>query len=401
MTRAWWPRAALRRDEDFDQHRAVSWLELFFDLVFVVIVARLAHDLAHHPDLEHARDFALLFAAVFWAWNAFTYYIERFESGGLENRLFVFAAMAASAAIAVWAESGLDEHYTGFAIALIATRLVNMVQWARAGIHVAEFRPVAVRFIAGFTVTGALLVGAMQLDGGARRWVFAVAVLIDIVTPLATLRLQEALPRLSTSKFPERFGLFTILVLGESVVGVVTGISELNESGELGGRQLAVGALGLAVGIGLWWTYFDFIARRPPKPTLAAALGWVYLHLVSLGAITSTGAAISLAASADLDTSLPVAAQRLLGVSVALALVGFGALELTVERRDDEPTGRLVSPMLKLVTGAMVAIACVATSSWNAAALLAVCVFALAVQAVYGAAVWYRPTNRQLQEASS
>jgi len=88
VTRRAWQRSALRTDEEFEQHRAVSWLELFFELVFVVMIARLAHHLAGHLDVAGVLIFAVQFLAVFWVWNAFTYYTERFESDGLENRLF-------------------------------------------------------------------------------------------------------------------------------------------------------------------------------------------------------------------------------------------------------------------------------------------------------------------------
>lgn len=393
----WWPRAELRRDEDFDLERKVSWLELFFDLVFVVVLARLAHDLAHHPDLDQVIDFVLSFAAVFWAWNAFTYYIERFESGGVEQRFFVFAAMATVAALAIWAEGGLGAHYTGFAWSYIAVRCVNMVQWIRAGVHVEVFRPVAARFVIGFAVTAVLLLLAMDLDGDQRRLVFAMAILIDIATPVFTLKQQAALPRLSTSKFPERFGLFTIIVLGESVVGAITAMSELNDSEALGGRQLLDGALGLLVGIGLWWIYFDFIARRPPKPVLSAALGWVYLHLVTLAAITATGAAISIAA-ADANESLSVEARHLLSGSAAAALLGLAALELTLHRDGGEPTHPIVSPALKAGVAAAILVLGTLRSGRSTTGLLAIIVAGLAVPAVYGATVWYSPSNRHRTE---
>lgn len=395
----WWPRAELRRDEDLDIERKVSWLELFFDLVFVVVIARLAHDLAHHVDASHVVDFGLLFAAVFWSWNAFTYYIERFESGGIEQRFFVFAAMATVAALAVWSEGGLGANYTGFGWSYVAIRCVNMIQWIRAGRHVPVFRPVAARFVAGFTVTAALLLVAGLLEGPGRRMVFAAAILIDIATPLFTLKQQARLPRLSSSKFPERFGLFTIIVLGEAVVGVITGVSEINEAGDLRAGQLLGGGLGLMVGIGLWWVYFDFIARRPPKPNLAAALGWVYLHLVTVAAITATGAAISVAIGDSIDRALADEVRYLLSAAVATALFGFAALELTLERSDGEPTHPTISPTIKAAVGLAVLVLGVADLGWWTTGLLAVIVAGLTIPAIYGAAVWYAPTNTHRLEA--
>lgn len=137
--RAWQP-PALRTDEEFEQHRAVSWLELFFDLVFVVVISRLAHHLSGHVDAVGVATFAVQFLAVFWVWNGFTYYTERFESDGLENRLFTFLALLPVAGLAVFAEEGLGATYVGFALAYLLARAANQIGWARAAVHVPVFR---------------------------------------------------------------------------------------------------------------------------------------------------------------------------------------------------------------------------------------------------------------------
>lgn len=89
----------------------MTWLELFFDLVFVVLISRLAHDLGDHLDGRGLATFCVQFAAAFWAWNAFTYHAERFESEGLETRAFAFASVVAVAAMAIWAHDGLVRYW--------------------------------------------------------------------------------------------------------------------------------------------------------------------------------------------------------------------------------------------------------------------------------------------------
>jgi low temperature requirement protein LtrA len=252
---------------------------------------------------------------------------------------------------------------------------------------------VAVRFVLAFGVVCSLIIVAASLDSPARRMVFAAAILLDVLTPLLTLRHQALLPRLSTSKFPERFGLFTIIVLGEAIVGVIIGISELNEAGRLGPAQMTGGGLALAVGIGLWWNYFDFIARRSPKARIGAALGWVYLHLGTLAAITATGAAISVAISGGVGGRLEAPVRLLLGGSVAAALVGFALLELTLYRHPDEPTHPRLSPAIKVAVGAVIGAAALLGSGWSAVALLGLIAGSLAVPAAYGVVIWYSPTN--------
>lgn len=384
-----WQRPALRTDEEFEQHRAVSWLELFFDLVFVVVIARLAHHLAGHLDVEGVVTFAVQFLAVFWVWNAFTYYTERFESDGLENRLFAFLAIVPVAGLAVFGEEGLGATYVGFALAYLLARAVNQIGWARAGVHVPVFRPVAARFLAGYAVVTAVILASFAATGTARVVLFTLAVVLDIATPYFTIAQQSGLPQLSTSKFPERFGLLTIIVLGESMVGVIVGLSELEDRGVLDGLGIVAGVLGLAVGFSLWWIYFDFVARRPPKPVFVTALLWVYLHLAALTAITATGVGVSVAVADTATGSLADPSRYLLVGSVVLGLVGVAALQTTLARGDDEPTHPQLSPGLKVGVAAVIGTLGVLDFGWNTHALFALLLAGLAVPMAYGAFAWY------------
>jgi low temperature requirement protein LtrA len=215
---------------------------------------------------------------------------------------------------------------------------------------------------------------------------FAAAVVVEIAAPSFTVRLQAALPRLSTSKFPERFGQLTMIVLGESVVGVITGLSELNDAHELDVARLGQGGLGLCLCIGLWWIYFDFIGRRSPMPRFGVALGWVYLHLLALIGITASGAGISLL----IADGAKGPGRRLLSAAVAVALIGFGLLETTLARRPDEPTHPVVSPAIKLAAGLIAALTLL-DLPWATTPLLIVLFAVQLPPIIYGLVVWYRP----------
>lgn len=389
-----WQRPELRRDEDFDQDRAVSSLELFFDLVFVVVISRLAHHLAAHHEPADVIGFAVAFLAVFWVWNGFTFYTERFESDGLENRLLTFVALLPVAGLAVFAEEGLGRAYVGFVVAYVLARLVNQISWARAGYHVPAFRPVSWRFHAGFALATGIIVASVAADSALRLALFALAVLVEIATPWSTVAAQSALPRLSTSKFPERFGLLTLIVLGESVVGVIVGLSELQRAALLDLEGVVVGALGLAVGFALWWIYFDFIARRPPRPVFLTALIWVYLHLPTLAAITATGVGVSLVVADTVDEGLQDASRHLLVGSVVLGLLGIAALQTTLARAPDEPTHPRFSPTLKVAVAAVLGVLGGLDLGWNSVSLMILILGGLAVPMSYGAYVWFvRPCD--------
>src|SRR5215213_7764699 len=81
--------------------RHASWLELFFDLVFVLAVAQVSQVLANSTDLPGVLRYAVLFVPVWWSWIGYTFYADRFESNEIEYRIFTFAGMLAVAALSL------------------------------------------------------------------------------------------------------------------------------------------------------------------------------------------------------------------------------------------------------------------------------------------------------------
>lgn len=381
-----WQKPALR--DDGDRHRPVGWIELFFDLVFVVIIAVIAHDLEKHPDLLGLTHFLLQFLAIFWAWNGFTYYTERFESRGLENRLFVLLAMLAVAGLAIWGEDGLGHNYVGFAIAYLVTRGVNMGLWWRAAVHVPRFRPTAATFAVGYAAAVTLIAVSFVAPEEWRLVLWALAIVADIGSPVVSQRFQRSLPLISRDKFPERFGLFTMILLGETIAGVIRGVAEANAEEELSALTLVCAALGLTIGFGMWWLYYDFIARRPTKPSFSAALIWVYLHIAAMAAIVLVG--VGVAGGIAEVPEVSGLFVTLLFAGLGAMLISFGLLEFTLDRAADEPTHPRLSPALKFVFGLPLVVAGVAQPTLPTAAAFGICLVVLAVQASYGAIVYFR-----------
>ena len=272
-----WELPKLNYEEEQGEHREVTWLELFFDLFFVVSIAQLAHELSKHPSWLGVANFSLMFVPIWWIWIGYTYYNERFESTGLEYRLFTFLLMLPVIGFAFFGHHGLDKGFSGFAFSYAAARTILIAVWLRATLHVPAFRPTGIRFIIGFTISLVLTLIAALVDNKLFAYsLFGSAMALDVLTPLATAAQQAKLPRLSSSKLPERFGLFIIIVLGEMVVGVVNRLAEIQQ---LTPMLFLKSALAVAIGLGLWWIYFDFIGRRPPKNGVGSHFVWSYLHL--------------------------------------------------------------------------------------------------------------------------
>lgn len=324
--RTWWRRPILRTDEDEGRERRTGWLELFYDLVFVAIVAQLSHVVAADPGPGSVAQFAILFVAAWWMWIGGTVYNDRFETDDISHRLVTLLQMLPVAAMAFFAHDGLGADSTGFALAYVAGRIVIIVVWLRGGFHNPSFRPVSNRYAIGFSISVALWIASLAFSPPVRIALWVIALVIDLLTPVTTLEIQRHLPRLSRSHLPERYGLFTIIVLGESVVGVVNGASDTEG---VTAAQAFAGGLGLAIAFALWWLYFDEVGARAPRRGPWWIISWSHLHLPFVAGLAIAGAGV-LSIVAGGDASAPDAVRWVLAGALAVSFLALGLIELTL-----------------------------------------------------------------------
>jgi low temperature requirement protein LtrA len=396
VQRQWWQRPQLRTDEEEHRERKVSWLELFFDLVFVVVISELAHYLAGHVTLAGAIGYVLLFVPIWWSWIGGTFYNERFETEDISYRVFTFLQMLPVAAMAIFVHDGLGQASVQFALAYAAARILVTFMWLRGGWHEPRFRPVSNRYAIGFSLSIVLFLLSTLVEPPLRFVLWGIGLFSDLFTPVTTLGHQARLPRFSSSKLPERFGLFVLIVLGEAIVGVVQGVAANKEFTLTAG---VTGALGMALAFGFWWVYFDFVARRQPRPGLWPQLAWNYLHLFLVMSIAAISAGIQNVLAAEQD-GVGANVRWLVAGAVAGALLTIALLELTLRRPPDEPADYRVSASLKVV-GALGALALgLGGGALGAAALLIALIALVLAQMLYGAYVWFHQPAPRYEEAA-
>ena len=384
MRREWWERPRLRVGEE--DERRVSWLELFFDLAFVVIVSQLAHSLALQVGWAGLGVYVLLFVPAWWAWIGGTLYNERFETHDMSYRLFVFLQILAVGGMAVFAHDGTGKLSEEFALSYIAARVIIVTMWARGGWHNPLFRPVSNRYVAGFLVSIALWSLSLLVGPPLRFALWAVGLTFDLLTPMTTLHFQSRLPRSRHSKIPERFGLFIIIVLGEAMVGVISGLAARDPFTL---ASALTGALGLALVFGLWWLYFDFVGRRNgARPGIWWSTSWNYLHLPLAMSIAALSAAVQNLVAHEGEAPASEVHWLMVG-AVAVALLAIGLIETSARREAGEMAHPSLSPGLK-IGGAVAAVALgVLDPGWTSAVLMGWLLVPLLVQMAYGAYAWY------------
>ena len=244
----------IRSLEDAGDSRHATWLELFFDLVFVVAVAQLASSLSHDLTLHGFLVFCGLFVPVWWAWVGYTFYADRFDTDDVVHRLLMLGGMFAVGALASVIPDAAEGDTASFALAYVAVRAFVIALNARAWLHLPAARPLMSVYVSAFSLAAALMLVSVAVDPPARYWIWAVALTLDVGTPLTVRRRIELIP-IHRSHIPERIGLFTIIVLGETVIAVVVGTSAVEWSLESG----VVAGLGFVLGAGFWWLYFDYL----------------------------------------------------------------------------------------------------------------------------------------------
>lgn len=316
----------LRIGEDSEEERRATWLELFYDLVFVVAVSQLAHYLHDHVSLSGVLGFVVLFIPVWWSWIGTTFYANRFDSDDIAHRLLTAVQMLAIAGLAVNVHHGLGETCTGFALSYALGRVVLVVEYVRAGWHIPTARPLTNRYATGFTIAAVLWAISGFVPSPWRFVFWTLGLIIDFATPLSARKLQLELPPHS-SHLPERFGLFTMIVLGEAIVAVVDGVSEQNWDV----LTVIAAVFGLCIAFSLWWVYFDNLggtpiqkARTEGRVTIFNV--WLYTHLPLVMGIAAAGVAVELVLLSKPMLPLSDAVRWLLCGSVALCYLGLGIL---------------------------------------------------------------------------
>ena len=233
--------------------RRVTWMELFFDLIFVAAVAEVGSPLRADYSWPGLLRYSFLFVLIWWAWSGHTLYSTRFDHDDLVQRGLILLQCFIAAVMAANAKEALDSRSSaGFGAAYAGMRIVLVLQYVRAR-RVPETRPLTTRYAIGFGTAALLWIISALLDAPERYWVWALALAVDFLTPWLAVKHSMKFPPDATH-FPERFGLFTIILLGEFVAAVMRGI----ESQEYWSFSAAATAFSsMAFAFVLRWWYFD------------------------------------------------------------------------------------------------------------------------------------------------
>ncbi|MFJ4684025.1 low temperature requirement protein A [Streptomyces sp. NPDC091377] len=374
------PRGPLRRltaRGRGEEHRASTPLELFFDLCFVVAVAQagvqLVDALAEGRVGEGILNYAMVFFAVWWAWMNFTWFASAYDNDDVLYRVVTLVQIAGVLVLAAGVSRAFDQHdfvlvWLGYAI----MRVAMASQWLRAARDAAgEERRCALRYAIGILVCQIGWLGLVFLPESARSWVFLVMVVAELSVPLFAERgfASPWHPR----HIAERYGLFTIIVLGESVAAATVAVKSGVDVNAAVATLLPIAAGGLLIVFAAWWIYFAVPIHGHLRGNRQAFL-WGYGHYLIFASAAAIGGGLEVTIEqavheADLST---LAASAAVTLPTALYLLAVWALHSRHFKMG-------ITEHLVLPVAALLVIGCTFCGTW--AVLAAGVVMTLAVVA--------------------
>jgi low temperature requirement protein LtrA len=315
--------------ESYKEHH-VTWLENFYDLIVAIIVYQLSRDLNQDVSIYGFLSFVALFIPVVWSWVGVTFYSTRFETDDLAHRLLMLLQIAVAAFMAVSVPDGLGKNSGWFALSYAIMHTILVIEYLRTRRHVPAARQLTTRYSIGFSIAAGIWFASAFVPPPIRFIFWMIGLGVDIGTPLLFARQLSVQFAPHVQHLPERFGSFTIIVLGISILGVVNGIADHNWSVP----SIISAGLGLGIAFSLWWIYFDTVdgseirALRENKQ-IGIYVTWLYIHFPLIIGFTAFGVSIEHVVLSNQSLALPSSEKWLLCISTFLCLLTLGIIQMT------------------------------------------------------------------------
>jgi low temperature requirement protein LtrA len=310
-----------------EQFRVSTPLELFFDLCFVVAVSQAAaplhHSIAVHQVGHGLTGYLTVFFAIWWAWMNFTWFASAYDTDDDVYRITTFVQISGALVLAAGIERAFEHNdFRVITAGYVIMRLAMVTQWLRAAKSDPRRRPTALRYAIGVSAVQVLWLLRLALP---MSWSFLPAFHLLVALELAVPIWAERAPGGPTTYHPhhitERYGLFTLIVLGESVSAATIAFhGGLDEGGAHTGALIRLAVAALVMVFSLWWLYFDRSAHNL-LTSLRTSMMWGYGHYFIFASAAAVGAGLGVAV--DHAIGHTEISARLAGYAIAVPVAVY------------------------------------------------------------------------------
>ncbi|HEY2511085.1 MAG TPA: low temperature requirement protein A, partial [Polyangiaceae bacterium] len=305
-----------------EAHRVSTPLELLFDLCFVVAVSQAASHL-HHATIEGHGVAALftyapIFFAIWWAWMNFTWFASAYDADDVPYRLAALVQIAGVLLLAAGVSRAFERgDFTIMALGYAVMRVGLISLWVRAGLANPAHRATAFRYAFGVAALEVVWIAMIFSPPSWALWFWAAGVPLELLVPVWAER--KGVTPWHPHHISERYGLLTLIVLGESVLSATNAIDAALERSS----GVALPFVGFIVGsilivFSMWWLYFDQPVHRHLRSNRQAFV-WGYGHYLVFATTAALGAGLSVAS--DFLAGRAAISARTAGSAVAVPLL--------------------------------------------------------------------------------
>ena len=258
--------------------KRANWLELLFDLIFVFAVAKATHILMHahdgHIAFEQYVTFILVMTPIWWAWTGHTLFATRFDTEDTGQRILTLAQMLAVVFWTSFINADFDPNYRGYLLFYVLIRVLLILMYWRSTKYNPLSVPICKRLSIGFSIGIMVSLSSLLFESPIRYIVLYAGIGIEILTPLLSRKVLATVP-VKSHHLPERYGLLSIILLGESVIMIAAKLNEVQWSVYTVSTAIA----GFFILSAIWWMYFNLMERHVIGKELRTGQHVIYGHL--------------------------------------------------------------------------------------------------------------------------
>lgn len=392
----WWgpPRKFSTKSDE----RKISWLELFYDLVYVIVISRITKHLADKPGIDSILNYVYLFAMVFWGWLNGSEYHDLHGSPGIRTRFMTLWQMMAVAALGVALDSPQNVFIERTTICFAFLQGFITYLWWSVGIYDKNHRKLSVPYVACY-LSGFVLLIISLFAPSALPLFFLLVLTINFLPPFLNsgrLRSHNSDFSLSASMV-ERLGLFTIIVFGENILGIING------TGSVAAPHAVTWfcfALGILIVFALWWIFFALVADRECCRGFLIGQLFAFMFIPTLSSLGIIGASCSVlfANADDIDGHLNIV-RNIFGTGMGLFLLSvLGITRLLIYPADYGRARKVLEPLIFISAFAITAITIFLSTLPLVFLLLIIFIFLFVIIVVI-TRIWFVVQLRYIAEA--
>ena len=315
---------------DFKE-RKISWLELFYDLVYVIVISRTTRHLLTNPGVVGILDYLLFFFMIFWGWMNGSMYHDLHGSQGIRTRFMTLWQMMAVAALAVTMSVPTSLFIPRIIFALIFLQFYITYLWWSVGIYDKNHRKLNRPYTWCYLTALVLIIATLFVQQPYKRILFLGVLALNYLPPfvLSPIFVRRDLNLKLSSSMVERLGLFTIIVFGEVILGVINGTGEVDI---LSAHVWVCFVLGILIVFELWWVFFALIADREIKSGFLKGQLMSLLYIPAMAALGIVGTSFSeLISNLGSVDKVHLFLKLLFGISLSFFLLSTLAISLFLE----------------------------------------------------------------------